>query len=262
MRLSRKTNFWLAAALLATNSMMAAVAGTQITESSSAIASETRQVEASVTGVNLNGSINLKLKQGSTPALTIHAERRLLPNIATARDGDTLRIETRGGFSSSHPATVEMTLPALRQLQVMGSGDSEVSGFSGDRLKLGIFGSGNVSFSGQYQNVGANLHGSGSLKLGAGTSERIELGLFGSGNISASGKSKALNAKLAGSGDLDARQLQAETATISVFGTGDASIHATRTVAVSSRGTGDVDVYGKPAQRAVSTSGTGTVRWQ
>lgn len=259
-QLMKKTGLYFALCALAVGFAGMQTALAQSGES--AVVSEARSVDGDITAVSVQGPIDLKLKQGATPALTLRAERRVLPDVTTAREGNTLRIFARGRFSTRQAVVAELTLPALQAVQMLGSGNADIAGFSGASLKLGMMGSGDVRCDAQYQVLRAELHGSGDLKFNNAGGERVELSVFGSGNIVGMGKAKLLTAKIMGSGSIDAKQLQTETTTISIFGTGDAHVNAANSVAVSSRGTGDVVVYGKPAQRAVSISGTGSVRWQ
>lgn len=228
-----------------------------------AMAKEERPVAAEVTKIRLEGAIDLVLKQGPTPALTVHAEQRLLPNIVTTVDGNTLRIGSKGLIVNSRkPMRVELTLPSLQQLQVLGSGDANVSGFSGESLELSLNGSGDVLFNGRYQRVTGKLAGSGDLKIDAGISESVNLELLGSGDVQASGSCKLLNAKLAGSGDLHTADLQADRVAISVMGSGDAKVFAKMSAIINIMGSGDVHVAGKPVERIIRKQGSGDTSWE
>ena len=227
------------------------------------VGSEVRPVDGKVTIVKLAGPVDLVLKQGATAAMTVRAERRVLPKIRTVQDGNTLQIDTKGLLVNVYaPMVVELTLPSLQRLQVVGSGDGKVGGFSGDALQLDLTGSGNVDFSGQYRRIAASVTGSGDLTLDGGNSDSVELSLLGSGDLNARGSSKSLKASLSGSGDLNARELAADSVDLSVLGSGDAAIAAKNAVSVRVRGSGNATIAGKPAQRAVSVTGSGEVGWE
>lgn len=227
-----------------------------------ALASETRAVGAGVAVVRLNGSIHLKVKQGVAPGLIVRAEQRLLSNIVTAQNGNTLTIETKGlHFFSGKPIQIELTLPSLQELQVHGSGDADLRGFTGEAIQLALFGSGSITLNGQYKRIKASVRGSGDMQISGGTSEQVDLNQVGSGDITINGDSKILKAKLTGSGDLHARQLIADTAELNLHGSGDADIHARQTANLTLAGSGDIEVYGKPTQRSVNRAGSGDVSW-
>jgi hypothetical protein len=227
------------------------------------VGSEARPVDGKVTIVKVAGPVDLVLKQGPAAAMTVRAERRVLSRIRTIQDGGTLQIDTKGLLVNvREPMVVELTLPSLQRLQVLGSGNGRISGFSGDALQLDLTGSGDVDFNGQYRRIAASMTGSGNLTLNGGNSDNVELSLLGSGDINASGSSKTLKASLSGSGDLDARQLAADSVDLSLLGSGDAEVAAKNAVSARIRGSGNATIAGKPAQRAVSVTGSGEVGWE
>jgi len=193
----------------------------------------------------------------------VRAEQRLLPNLVTRQDGNTLTISSQGlMINARRPMRVELTLPALQELQVLGSGNSRVEGFSGDALAVTVRGSGNVEFNGKYRRVTSIVAGSGDLTLNGGDSENVDISLLGSGDASIRGSSKLLRAAINGSGDLLGNSLLADSVSVSVMGSGDALVHARNSVAIVIRGSGDVHVQGAPSQRSVDKSGSGDVAWQ
>ncbi|MBV8666271.1 MAG: DUF2807 domain-containing protein [Burkholderiaceae bacterium] len=228
-----------------------------------ALASETRKVDAGVSTIDLDGPVDLVLKQGSTPSLVVRAEQNMLARVKTVQNGSSLRIDAEGHvFHFNRPMRVELTLPSLQQLSMHGSGDSRVSGFSGDKLTLALHGSGDIRFDGQYQHVNAGLFGSGDLDLKLLNAGDVALDLQGSGDISTSGQSKSLTARVTGSGDLDAEKLLADAVKIDVLGSGDSSVYAKQSIAVDLTGSGDIDVHGNPAQRQINKLGSGDISWE
>lgn len=227
------------------------------------LSGETRKVDAMAVTVVLEGPIDLILTQGPTASMKVRGEQRSLANIETIQDGRDLHIGTKGMLlNPKHRLQVELVLPMLEELTVRSSGDTKVSGFSGDQLELRLHGSGNVNFSGRYRNLIAGAHGSGNLHLNAGSSEHVELELVGSGEIKSSGSCKTLDAQLTGSGDLDARHLAADKVTVDLKGSGTSHVFAKQSADLTLRGSGDIRVLGNPDQRNVNRSGSGDVSWE
>nr|WP_315219074.1 head GIN domain-containing protein [uncultured Duganella sp.] len=227
------------------------------------LSGETRKVDAMAVTVVLEGPIDLILTQGPTASMKVRGEQRSLANIETIQDGRDLHIGTKGMLlNPKHRLQVELVLPMLEELTVRSSGDTKVSGFSGDKLELRLHGSGNVNFSGRYRNLIAGAHGSGNLHLNAGSSEHVELELVGSGEIKSSGSCKTLDAQLTGSGDLDARHLAADKVTVDLKGSGTTHVFAKQSADLTLRGSGDIRVLGNPDQRNVNRSGSGDVSWE
>ena len=230
---------------------------------SRAMASETRAVSAEVVEVRLEGSIDLVLRQGPVPAMSVRAEQRLLANLVTVQEGKVLRISSKGVIINlRRPIRVELTLPALQQLEVKGSGDSMVTGFSGDALQLSLNGAGDVKFEGNYRHLNGSVSGSGDLRIDAGDSNNVELTMLGSGDVFVSGATRALKAALTGSGDLHGETLRADAVEVAALGSGDARVNAKSSVNLSLLGSGDVYVRGSPAQRVVTRRGSGDVTWE
>ncbi|MEO5934985.1 MAG: head GIN domain-containing protein [Duganella sp.] len=247
-----------------TYSMLKAYGSTSPTSTAGrSLGGETRKVDAMAVTVALDGPIDLTLTQGPTASLKVRGEQRSLQNIETIQDGRDLHISTKGMLlNPRHRLQVELVLPTLEELTVRSSGDTKVSGFSGDRLELRLHGSGNVNFSGRYRDLVAGAHGSGNLQLNAGSSEHVELELVGSGEIKSSGSCKTLDAQLTGSGDLDARHLAADKVTVDLKGSGTTHVFAKQAADLTLRGSGDIRVLGNPDQRNVNRSGSGDVTWE
>lgn len=225
--------------------------------------SETRAVGAEVVNVEMDGPVDVMLRQGPVARIEVRAEQRMLPKITTVQQGDTLRIDTHGlVLGSTRPMRVIVTLPGLQKLIQRGSGDASVRGFTGEQIELVMNGSGDMQMGGQFRQIGAHVHGSGDLQLEAGSTDKLALELLGSGNASASGTSSVSAFSVSGSGDLDAGELDSDRVTFRGTGSGNSVVHARQSIAVSLRGSGDVAVRGEPRQREVNSSGSGEVSFE
>jgi len=227
------------------------------------VASETRAISDQVTDIDLSGPIDMTLRQGATASLTVRGEQRLLGNIDTAQDGSKLTIGTKGMLlHHRQPLQVVLVLPSINSLKIHGSGDSTVNGFSGDKVDVQLYGSGNVKFNGRYKDVAAGVYGSGDMEMNGGASEQVEVALVGSGQMTVVGQCKRFKADQSGTGDLDAEHLAADAAEVSLRGSGTSVVQARKTADVTLRGTGDVSVLGNPDARTVNRTGTGEVTFR
>ncbi|WP_448538111.1 head GIN domain-containing protein [Sphingobium yanoikuyae] len=134
-------------------------------------------------------------------------------------------------------ATVYVTLPAIRAIDITGSGDFTLDKAEGTELALSLTGSGDLDI-GQVKlgSLKAEITGSGSITL-AGTADRGEL-------------------SITGTGDIDAAGLKLGRAEADIMGTGDMDFASDGPVAIKIMGTGDVKVKGK-AQCTTNTMGPG-----
>jgi hypothetical protein len=241
-----------------------------MTQSANALESSTeiRPLAAEIETIETSGAVDLKIRQGISPGMIVHANKRQLTGISTEQEGRTLHIRAksqrlfdwlRSKVSSDEPISIEITLPVLRKLVVQGAGSVSVSGYSGDQMQLEVLGSGDVTFSNRYKKVNTNILGSGNITFDQCLCEEMQIDLTGSGSVLATGKSKSLSANLTGSGSLDTGNLIVETTNVIVRGSGNANISAQQTAVISLTGSGDVHVHGKPPHREVSRTGSGRV---
>ena len=228
---------------------------------------ETRQVDARVVRVKLDGVVDIKIRQGATPMLVLSGDPRLLGKTTTLQSGDTLNIgtETRGvsiNLGRSMGLHAELTLPNLREVSSESVGGTTVSGFSGDELELNLDGAGSMNVSCNYRVLSASLGGVGSMKIHGIDSDSVDLNLNGAGYVTLAGRSRRLKAELGGLGGLDAQGFSAENVTLELSGLGNATVTAKDSATLSLSGMGSVTVYGKPANRKVSVDGLGKVNWK
>ena len=227
------------------------------------VASETRHIGTDVTEIDLSGPIDMTLRQGAVASLTVKGEQRLLGNVDTTQEGKLLHIGTKGMLlHHRQPLQVVLVLPSINKLNIRGSGDSTINGFSGDRVDVQLFGSGNVKFNGRYKDVSAAVHGSGDMEMNGGSSDKVEVALVGSGQMTVVGSCKEFKADQTGSGDLDAEHLASDATAVNLRGSGTSVVQALKTAEVTVRGSGDVSVLGNPTERNVSKTGSGDVTFK
>ncbi|WP_179958349.1 head GIN domain-containing protein [Chitinimonas arctica] len=234
-------------------------------------ASQTRTVGA-VKEVEATGRVDVQIRIGATPSLTVEGDENLLAEVVTEQAGDKLIIRNKRSFSSKGPLKVILVTPAVAVLRSTGSGDISVEGLAGGDLKLESTGSGDIKLAGQLGLLTARLVGSGDLQsetlkpanitldlLGAGEVtmgsvdvDRFEANLKGSGTITASGTAKTLVGSVLGSGDLQLEQLHAHTAELQLMGSGDIIAYASTSVTAAAMGSGEIIIHGKPAKQQLS----------
>jgi hypothetical protein len=229
---------YLKAAMLATILSSGGGAGSALAAD---VVSENRGVDARAVNIDLDGVISLKVKQGPVASLTLYGEADALKKVTVEQTGDTLHIGTS---------------------KMRGVGATEVSGFSGDNLRLALEGAGAVKVSAQYRNVDVKLGGVGSMTVNAGSSDNVDLHLHGAGHIEMTGQTRQLHASLGGVGGLDAQQLRADVVDVNMSGLGSASVFAKNSATLKLTGLGSATVYGNPTNRNASARGLGSVSWQ
>jgi hypothetical protein len=193
---------------------------------------------AAFTAIRVEGSIDAAVKVGGPQAVAVTIDENLQPLVTTeVRDG-TLVIRTRDA-SWDGPGVVEITVPALRALDIKGSSDVTIDGGQGD-LTLAIHGSGDLTWSGAVSKLDASVSGSGDLKL-SGTAEQAKVSVAGSGDVKAGGlKARAAAISVAGSGDVELT-LDGGPLSVAIAGSGDVTWHGTAMLEqVAIRGSGEL----------------------
>jgi hypothetical protein len=233
--------------------------------------SEQRDV-ASVTGLDVNGPLQVEVRVGPAPSLQLDADSNLLAMVKTDSSGDRLRIWIDGRIQGGQPVHVVYTTPRLNRVESSGSGALTVSGLNGgalnlsqngsrstqlsgavSRLDVSVNGSGGVNAAGLDSGATtASLHGSGKLDLGQVRGEVLNLEVHGSGGVRASGKARMLNVRLHGSGSADLADLRSDGADLATYGSGSISAGVEQTLVAEASGSGHITVYGNPAQRSIS----------
>ncbi|MGZ3182887.1 MAG: GIN domain-containing protein [Telluria sp.] len=226
---------------------------------------ETRPVDARVARVHVEGVVNLTLKQGDTPSLTLTGDRKYVSRTTAMQSGETLNIDTdinQHGHIDGKSIKAVLVLPRLREVVSESVGSTEVHGFSGDELVVGLEGAGAVKVNCNYRMVYANLGGVGAMNIAGMTGEGLNLDLRGAGYVTLTGKAKWLKANLGGLGGLDAEKFDADSVNVDLSGLGNATVWARQNASLNLSGLGSVTVLGKPLNRKVSVDGLGKVSWK
>lgn len=204
------------------------------------VQTETRTVQ-NFHGIQLDISADAEVSIGEQYLVEVSAQQNLLPIIQTREEDGVLRIFGSENYNSSEPIKIRITLPAVDQLNVSGSGSVKViTGLTAERLNISIGGSGEVSC--MQCSIG---------KLGTSIS--------GSGEITLGGKCDDWKADISGSGEAHAKGFTSNTLDVSISGSGTVTADVTTALNAQVSGSGDVFYTGAPTVNS-SVSGSGSVK--
>jgi len=196
--------------------------------------------------IEVAGPFDVTVTTGGRPSVHATGESDLIEKMEVVVEGGTLKIRPikrnsmfNWNFGSHGSAKVAVSVPALSEAAIAGSGGIAIDKVGGDRFKGEIAGSGN-------------------LRLAAVDAGDIALSIAGSGGVSAAGKAKNVTYEIAGSGDINAKELVAETARVSIAGSGNVAGNATASAAVEMLGSGNVEMVGG-AKCTIDKHGSGDV---
>ncbi|MGN6438123.1 MAG: head GIN domain-containing protein [Agriterribacter sp.] len=204
--------------------------------------SETRSV-GSFDGVELRGSMNVRVKNTPDRAVEIEGEENLLPYVETFVDDGKLVIKYKDNTNihTTEEMLVHVSAPELEEIRITGAGDVTGEGKleSNDEIKVKVTGAGNIK-----------------LELDA---PSVEADVTGSGDIQLSGNTKDIKCSTTGSGNIKATELKAENAKVSTLGSGNISVFASVKIDASISGSGDISYKGGGAVSS-KVHGSGSVR--
>ena len=233
---------------------------------------ERRAVAAGLTEFDMSGPLQVELRVGPAPSLQVEADSNLLPLIRTEASGPALRVWVLGSVRTVNTMRVIYTVPQLSQIRAAGSGRLIASGFEGGALtltksgsgesqltgKVGILnmqlsGSGSVNASAlQSGNANLELSGSGRLNMGQLSADALNVKVHGSGAFLAAGEATNVNARVSGSGGVNLMAVASERADLATTGSGEISARARQSLVAQTSGSGNITVYGDPAERSIS----------
>ncbi|MEP7217991.1 MAG: head GIN domain-containing protein [Bacteroidota bacterium] len=226
----------LAAGLIACSIMSAACNVGDCISGSGVVISQERTM-APFESITTDGSMRLVITQDTVQSLRLEGEDNILPLIRTTVTDGRLTISSDRCYSSQSEITVYASMKQIRGLRISGSGDiRSTNTLSGDRLELGIEGSGNITLA---------------LSMATLTSD-----IDGSGNIHLTGSAPNQRISISGSGDIDASGLASDTSTIAINGSGNARVDVAKYFDVNISGSGDIYYKGTPAM-TINISGAG-----
>jgi Putative auto-transporter adhesin, head GIN domain len=197
------------------------------------------------TAVSLEGPDDVHVVTGPATSVVAEGAARTLDKLDIRLDGRTLKISRkRSGWgmnwNSDKGVMVTVTVPAITDAAVAGSGDMSIDSVEGDAFT-------------------ASVAGSGGLRIAAIAVRRAKLSIAGSGDLMAIGTSGDTTLSTAGSGNIDAARLASQRVTVSAVGSGNVEAAASDSATISITGSGDVNVRGTDKCN-VSKIGSGEAR--
>ncbi|MHA6318521.1 head GIN domain-containing protein [Altererythrobacter sp. CAU 1778] len=199
--------------------------------------SELDFASATPSGIVLASSDRVEVSRGDQLTVVVEGSEIATDRMRFTLDQDTLGIiRVKGKWNDSEKSVVRVTIPALREVVLAGSGTLRSEGLRGDSS--------------------VTIAGSGSVETMGVDADELDVTIAGSGGYKAAGRAKKLDLTVAGSGSADMADLKVDGAEVSVMGSGDAGFASDGTVKATIMGSGTVRVTGD-ATCEVSSMGSG-----
>ena len=170
--------------------------------------------------VLLDGTSDVSITFGDTQSVTVTADDNLLSLVATKVMANELRVGTSGSYSTSVGIQIDIVVPRLIACELNGTGDINISGYTGEELELITDGIGNITCGGTVGIVHATTAGIGDIELaelvareayaitdGIGgivvnATEKVDARINGIGNITIIGDPESVRTEVDGIGDI------------------------------------------------------------
>lgn len=200
---------------------------------------ETRQL-ASFTVLETGGSWDVFLEKGNKEEVRLEGSNIDLDKVITEVKNGALRIYLDKGNYRNVRLKVYVTYQNLEEIHKSGSGNlSNQSDLHASDFELQLSGSGNTDLKNiEAESLSIDLSGSGNLSMKGGSAGRLSINQSGSGNI-------------------NAMDLQIEDCTVNKSGSGNVEISVSETLNVVTSGSGNIKYKGSPSINKLETSGSG-----
>jgi hypothetical protein len=180
---------------------------------------ETREV-GEFDEIDSGGIVDVVVRIGDATRVEVRGDQNVVPLVVTAVEDGRLEIRTKKSLIPDLDLVVDITTPALRELDLSGAGSADVRGLDGGEFELGLSGAGRVALAGRV--------------------DRFE-------------------ADVSGAADLDAAALEAGVVRIDLSGAGDADVTARETLDAEVSGAGSIRYGGDPKTVTKDVSGAGSI---
>ena len=131
-------------------------------------------------------------------------------------------------------------------------------------LTLSHKGVGDIHLKGDIQvgNLGISNKGVGDIRTDNLTCNQLSVSNGGVGDITLKGQAQEVEYYSKGVGDIHAEEMKAKKTKAELNGVGDISCHASQSITATSKGVGDIDIYGHPETKNLSKKGVGSIKEQ
>jgi hypothetical protein len=175
--------------------------------------------------VRVTGELDLSVHVGREFGVWIDGHADLVGHVSATLEGSRIVVSLPRNMRLLPPPHVDVELPMLTALVVLGAGTARVADVTGESLSLSLEGSGDLAVTGAVRRVTLELIGSGEAHLEGLAAESVTVDKVGSG-VARVAASAALRGTIVGSGDLF---YAGRPGTVDVDAVGSGSVRAVTT---------------------------------
>lgn len=179
---------------------------------------ETRVANGGFTAIRTNGAMTLRIVGAGSPALTVSAQKNILPYLTTTVEGHELRIRMTRTVSYDQPITVTVTGAAIRALDLSGAVTAQADGLEGDQVVLKADGASHGVVQGTARVLQVTTTGVSSIDARRLPANRIDGHAEGASRITLAGSCQEAELEAVGASSIQAGGLETKRARLSAMG--------------------------------------------
>lgn len=181
-----------------------------------------------ITSIVLDFPATVNVRQGSTQAIKIHAQKEIFDALSKTVTGGEWRIDLGNGSYGYESVTIDITIEHLDKLQTSSTGDIYCKNKFNKlgEIALTTSSTGDIYFVGEAQSIDIEMESTGAIYL--------------------EGHTNKLVSTIGGTGDLFGYDLIAKEATIITNSLGDAEVQVQRLLQAIINSSGDIYYKGQP----------------
>jgi hypothetical protein len=204
---------------------------------------QTRTVPA-FSRLSVAGPFTVEVGLGAAQSVRFRCEDEVLRHVKSDVTDGALQVRFEEGYDppSRVNCAVDIAAPALKGVNLAGSGHVRVRGLADGMEKM-------------------TVTGSGTLAVDDVKAESVSAIISGSGQMDVHGHTNKLSVRCTGSGDVRAQGLAATEADVNVTGSGDVRVAVSEAIDANVTGAGKVAVKGSPKTRRERITGSGKVTY-
>ena len=182
-------------------------------------ASETR-AEANFKEIKAGSAVILIVSVEEEFGVTVEGEERLLKDVKTRVEGETLVISTGGSITSGNKVRLKISMPELSGIELWGATEATVTKVKSESLKIQAGGSSTLKIEGETKSLTAKADGAskidaenlksvkaqtraaGGSEITVSVSDELDAEAYGASTVTYAGEAKNIKQNIAGAGEI------------------------------------------------------------
>lgn len=152
----------------------------------SGIAATENRVVDDFNAIDISGASSVSVKIGDEKSVVVKFDDNLMEILKTEVSGGTLRIYSTANYKTSVGLTIDVITPSLDDIELSGASEVNVTGVSGESMKVNLSGASQATVSGSVGQLDVDTSGASTADLSALLSSKASVSTSGASNVTVS----------------------------------------------------------------------------